>query len=161
MMRIRFPAVVLLVSGVLSGCQQGGIPEADLDSEAELVRGRAQQLVEAENRKDLDAIMAFYAQDAAIQPPDAPAVQGPDAIRQLYTSFFRDVPFVSVAATSTALHVARGGDLAYETGINRFLLDKGGARVEEVGKYLAVWRKVDGEWRVAAVAFSSDQATPP
>jgi len=161
MTQMRFPAAVLLLSGVLSGCQQGGVPEADLQSEAELVRRRSEQLVEAENRKDLDAVMTFYAQEAVIQPPGAPAVQGQEAIRQLYTSFFREVPFVSFTATNTALHVARGGDLAYETGINRFLLDKGGARVEEVGKYLGVWRKVDGEWRLAAISFSSDQATPP
>jgi hypothetical protein len=30
---------------------------------------------------------------------------------------------------------------------------------EDVGKYLVVWRKIDGEWRIAAVSFSSDGPT--
>jgi hypothetical protein len=29
-----------------------------------------------------------------------------------------------------------------------------------MGKYLVVWKKTDGEWYVAAVAFSSDASAP-
>jgi hypothetical protein len=32
--------------------------------------------------------------------------------------------------------------------------------VEDMGKYLVIWRKIDGEWFVAAIAVSSD-APPP
>jgi ketosteroid isomerase-like protein len=40
--------------------------------------------------------------------------------------------------------------------VNRFEFDKGGTRTEDVGKYLTVWRKIEGQWRIVAVAFSSD-----
>jgi hypothetical protein len=30
----------------------------------------------------------------------------------------------------------------------------------DVGKYLAIWKKIDGEWMVAALSFTSDAAEP-
>jgi hypothetical protein len=29
-----------------------------------------------------------------------------------------------------------------------------------MGKYLAVWKKIDGEWYAAALSFTSDAPTP-
>jgi len=149
----------LLLAGAIVSCRSQGMPATELNAEADLIRLRSQQLVEAEGRKDLEAILPFYAEDAVNQPPGAPAVQGREAIREFYMHFYQEVPLISLTSTVTALHVAQGGDLAYETGVNHLVLDKDGTRVEDVGKYLAVWRKVNGEWRVAAVSFSSDRPT--
>lgn len=160
MSHLRRAITSLLLAGAVVSCRPQGMPATDLNAEADLIRRRSQQLVEAEGRKELEAILPFYAEDAVNQPPGAPAVQGHQAIREFYMSFYREVPLVSFTSTVTALHVAQGGDLAYETGANHLVLDKGGTRVEDVGKYLAVWRKINGEWRVAAVSFSSDRPTP-
>jgi ketosteroid isomerase-like protein len=49
--------------------------------------------------------------------------------------------------------------MAYEYGINRFVFDTPDGPMEDMGKYLVVWEKTDGEWYVAAIAVSSD--APP
>jgi ketosteroid isomerase-like protein len=150
-------AAFLLLAGVSSACQRPAIQPADLNAEGERIRARSRQLVDAEGRKDVDKILPFYTQDAVSQPPGAPAAEGHAAIRKFYADFYQAVPLVSFTATINTVNVAQAGDLAYETGINRFLIDKAGTQVEDLGKYLAVWRKVNGEWYVAAVSFSSDR----
>ena len=56
--------------------------------------------------------------------------------------------------------VAQSGDLAYETGVNRMMFTTPQGDVLDVGKYLAVWKKVDGVWYVAALSFTSDARAP-
>lgn len=52
------------------------------------------------------------------------------------------------------------GDLAYGVGrtVNEFR-GEGGAVAYE-GKYVLVWRRIGGEWRVVHYGVSSDQASP-
>ena len=50
--------------------------------------------------------------------------------------------------------------MAWEYGINRLVFTGPDGDIVDLGKYLATWRKVDGEWYVAVVSFSSD-ALPP
>ena len=151
---------IFFMAGMVSSCQPHSMPRVDLASEAERIRIRDQERVEAEGRKDLDAILAFFAEDAVIQPPGAPAAKGREAIRKLYIDLYKEAPFVSFTSSISTLSVAQGGDIAYSTGVDHYVLDRAGTRVEELGKYLAVWRKVDGEWRLAAGAFSGDGSTP-
>ena len=151
-------AMSLQVLAAVAACQASDSGKSR-EAETARLRERSEQLVAAEAQRDIDKVLKYYSPDAIIEPPSAPVVKGHDAIRELYKEFYRTVPFVSFTATITALEVAGAGDLAYETGINRFEFDKGGARSEDLGKYLTVWRKVNGEWLVAAVAFSGDH--PP
>ena len=44
----------------------------------------------------------------------------------------------------------------YEYGVNRIVLAGPEGDLLDVGNYLAVWRKIDGEWFVSALSFTSD-----
>jgi hypothetical protein len=46
--------------------------------------------------------------------------------------------------------------MAYEYGVNRFIFETPDGPLEDYGKYLAVWTKIDGEWFIAALSFSSN-----
>ena len=50
----------------------------------------AQRQVAALNRRDLDALMALYAEDATLEFPASPMVQGQRAIREAFSRFFQD-----------------------------------------------------------------------
>ena len=52
--------------------------------------------------------------------------------------------------------LAAAGDLAWELGTNRTVVAGGQGGFVDMGKYLAVWRKIDGEWLIVAVAATSD-----
>ncbi len=53
------------------------------------------------------------------------------------------------------MHVAASGDLAYELG--SWTADPGGLANPdaETGEFVCVWKKVDGEWKVAVDAGST------
>ena len=61
---------------------------------------------------------------------------------------------------SSHVEMSAGGDLAYEYGVNRMVLAGEDGDLLDVGKYLAIWKKIDGEWMVAALSFTSDAAEP-
>ena len=150
---------MFLILTLTLSCQTDGKPDPDDETESRLLRERSAAIVAAEAGKNIDSVLTYYAEDAVIQPAGAPAAKGHQAIRQLYADFYRAVPFTSFTASMTALEIGAAGDLAYETGVTRFGFDSAGTRTEVIGKHLTVWRKVDGEWKIVAVAFSGDR--PP
>lgn len=50
--------------------------------------------------------------------------------------------------------------MAYEYGVNRMIFTGPEGDLLDVGKYLAIWKKIDGEWYVAALSFTSDSPAP-
>jgi ketosteroid isomerase-like protein len=152
---------ILVVSLVLLlcfafGCQQGKeagkIPLVDVKAE---VQARSKAVVAAEMAFDWDTAVTFYASNAIIQPANAPQIQGREALLEQYRTFPKMLEFGS---TSTAIIPSASGDIAYDYGVNRFVFETPNGQVKDLGKYLAVWTKVDGEWLIAALSFSSDTA---
>ena len=64
------------------------------------------------------------------------------------------------SGASSHLEMASSGDLAYEYGVNRMVLAGDDHDLLDVGKYLAVWKKINGEWLVVALSFTSDAPEP-
>jgi uncharacterized protein (TIGR02246 family) len=106
---------------------------------------------------DVDAIVAYYSDDASLLPSDAPIVTGKQAIRAAWAAML--APGVSLSWTADKVEAARSSDLAYMTGnytmSTKQSLSK--APVTEQGKYVEVWKKqADGKWKVVADIFNSD-----
>ncbi|MGD8322048.1 MAG: DUF4440 domain-containing protein [Gemmatimonadota bacterium] len=155
-------AALLVVPLALAACTASPSGQApDLSVAQEEVRAASESLINAESGKDMDAAMAFYADNAIVQPPDAPQVEGAEAIRGVYDQIFNEMPISELGSTSTAIHVSADGTLAWEYGVNRVVLDTPEGPNTDMGKYLAVWAKQDGSWKVVALAFSSDAPPPP
>lgn len=155
---MRVPSAAAAFSFVvLAGC--AAAPQVDLERERAAVAARSQGVSAAEAAKDAEQAISFWAEDAIVQPAGAPQIQGRAAILDFYGQFMTD-ELKEFASTSTQAIVAESGDLAWEQGTTRFVLAAPGGDVVDVGKYLAVWRKIDNEWYIAALSFSSD-ALPP
>jgi ketosteroid isomerase-like protein len=133
---------------------EAGPTLAEIEAE---VRARSEAVVAAEMSGDYEAAVSFFAPDAIVQMANAPQIQGHETLLQLY----REVLGATLEFEGTATRVvpAASGDMAYEYGINRFVFDTPDGPMEDMGKYLVVWEKTDGEWYVAAIAVSSD--APP
>ncbi|HSS44188.1 MAG TPA: nuclear transport factor 2 family protein [Thermoanaerobaculia bacterium] len=67
---------------------------------------------------------------------------------------------VSVSFSPEVVEAAGSGDIAYDRGTYHFAVDGPTGRTEDVGKYLTVWRKIGGEWRVIADTANSDKPCP-
>lgn len=97
---------------------------------------------EAAAKGDLDRIASLYTKDAVVLPPDGPFVKGQDNIKQMWGSVAQQLGLKSVRLQTVDLEVS--GDTAHELGEAHLGIASGSAVV----KYVVVWKKVDGQWRL-------------
>ena len=111
---------------------------------------------DAASRHDAIAIAALYHKDAKVLPPNSDFVSGRDAIE----NFWRTT--LSPSVTGFTVHTEdteKEDDLGVETGTyevkgpDNATLDK--------GKYVVVWKKDDGKWRIYRDIWNSSVAPPP
>jgi len=135
-------------------------PEIDVAAETEAVRARSDGIVSAEAALDVEGSLDFFAEDAIVQPADAPQIRGHDAIAGMYRGFFESSQLKEFSAKGSHITVSQSGDLAYEYGVNRTVLSGPEGDLVDIGKYLLVWRKIAGEWMVVVLTYSSDAQAP-
>ena len=89
-----------------------------------------------------------------------PLLRARAAIGNLYHEFFTTMGVKELVGTPSRVEMARSADLAYETGVNRIVVRTPNGDMLDMGKYLIVWKKINGQWYVAALSFTSDAAAP-
>lgn len=97
----------------------------------------------ADNARDLDALAAFYADDAISLAADQPALVGNAAIKKdMETSMAKR------AAGSTLSYdvVDVYGDDHYATEVGKTTRMDSTGKVTSTGKYMAIWEKRNGKW---------------
>lgn len=127
------------------------------EAEVEHLRATTEQWASAAMTGDLDALLALYTVDAVVMPPNEPAVQGRDAIREWFES--ESGPWVE-SIQLDILEVDGHEELAFVRG--RYVMTAapaaGAPAVTDTGKYLEVrHRMVDGSWLITVDMFSSDR----
>lgn len=103
--------------------------------------------------KDADKFVSYFASDATIYGPGAPAVTGSDNVRKAYAEMSA-APGFALSWTATKAVVASGGDLGYTAGTYEMSM----AGATEKGKYVTTWKKENGEWKVVEDIFNADSA---
>src|ERR671911_1815416 len=101
------------------------------------------QYLAAAKARDAAKVASFYAEDAVLMPPNAPPIKGKKAIQQDHERLFKESPPFELTATPLASETS--GDLGYIQG--EFVVKRqGGGEVR--GKYVEVWRRIKGEWKI-------------
>ena len=164
---------VLLLSATalfLSACEAREKPANDaakVDTAATLntaadeqaIRGNAARWVQLVKSKDAAGIAQLYAEDGAVMPPNAPIGKGRAAIQQTWASMMQ-TPGFDLTFAPEQIVVSSSGDMALDRGTYRLTLAPAGTSQTDTGKYVVVWRKVDGDWKAAADIFNSDLPPP-
>jgi ketosteroid isomerase-like protein len=85
---------------------------------------------------------AIHTEDAQVLPPNAPVVEGREAIR----AYFRDL-FEQRAAPAVfdAREIIVFGNIAYRQGSYAVTLADGHT---EYGKFIQLWKKANGTWKI-------------
>ena len=100
--------------------------------------------------RDVERIVARYAEDATLLTPNLPPAIGREAVREVVRQFVRDGYF-ALTFEVTHVEVARSGDLGYVEG-NYTLVTTNLSTTQpftDQGTYLRVYRKQpDGAWKV-------------
>jgi uncharacterized protein (TIGR02246 family) len=143
-------AALLFASVLLSGGAS-----AQTVSDEQQIRDLEQQWAEAVEERDLEAIVGLFAEDGQIMPPNARSVSGREPIAEAWQGIL-DLPELEFSFAPTAVKVAGSGDMAYVVGTYQLAYQGEEARVEDAGKYVDVWEKIDGEWKVVIETYNSD-----
>ena len=102
-----------------------------------------------------DTMLAMYAPDAVVMPPSQKAT----TLDSLRARFARIGPFrVSFATRSLTVN----GPVAIESGIWSAIMSPPGSPLAIVrdGKYIAHWRKTNGEWKLVEHIWNDDYPAP-
>jgi uncharacterized protein (TIGR02246 family) len=145
------------VAASLAACATA--PRVNLQSEEQAIRDLDRRWVEAVAAKDVTTAVDMYAPDAYFMAPNAPLASGQSAIRPMWAELLQ-APNLNLTFSPTKIEVSKAGDLAYDVGTYRLAYDGPQGRVDDEGKYTVVWRKVDGQWKVAADMFNSNAPMP-
>jgi ketosteroid isomerase-like protein len=142
-------AVLALTVCACAGPAQQEFTNAD----AQTIRKTDTDLTAALNAKDIDKVLALYAESSVFMPPNAPTLRGKEPLK----SFYSDMISRGAKMEMTATDVAGHGPIAYESGSYSLDLRQGG---HDRGKFLRVLRNMGGTWRIEYTIWSSDLPKP-
>ncbi len=106
------------------------------DAERAIARAN-ERMVAAIRSGNAGQIAAYYSDSATLLPPDAPAMSGRDAISRYWSGILSKGGLETTVVTES---VTQSCDMAAERGHYEV---KGHS-----GKYVVVWRKIDGQWKI-------------
>jgi uncharacterized protein (TIGR02246 family) len=159
-----FTAVCLLtVVAILSSCgaapQQAAAPPDTRVQDEAAIRAVAQEWGKAISARDLDATLSFYADDAWINPANAPIAKTADQRRAVWAKFFAMPGLSDMIGDTARVEVARSGDMAAEYGFfSATMNDIKGKPVTQTEKYVVTWKKqADGKWKAIADIWNTDK----
>jgi uncharacterized protein (TIGR02246 family) len=115
----------------------------------------ASWLAAAANR-NLDGMLAIYAPDAQELLPSLLPIVGREAIRTFYAGIQVEYPRHAYQFEQTEIWIAESGDLAVARGTYRFTPDTEHPDSAQTGKFVGVWRRADGDWRLALNISNED-----
>jgi uncharacterized protein (TIGR02246 family) len=139
-------ATALFAIAAAAGC--GAQPKVNLAAEEAAIRATDANWLAASTARDLERVLPFWADDATILPPGAPAITGKAAIRQYVSGAFA-TPGFSITWKTEKVELSKSGDMAYSSGIDRIsVTTPDGKSVTEENRGVAIWKKQpDGSWK--------------
>lgn len=124
------------------------------------IRLASERWLELIREKNASAIAQLYAEDGALMPPNSPMAKGHRDIQSAWQSMMQ-VPGFDLTFKPETIVVSSSGDMALDRGTYDLTMNPPGGPVRDNGKYVVVWRKIDGEWKAAADIFNSNQPPSP
>ena len=112
---------------------------------------------DAFTRGDAAGVAAHYALDARLLPPNMPAISGRYGIEALVKEFTTS----PVTATAQLDRFYDAGDMGVAVGHYEMTMKVDGADVTDTGKFIEVWREIDGDLVIIEDIFNSDLAAAP
>jgi len=153
--------VSLLLLAFTTACTQAPPPDTH-DADVQSLKDAEAAWVKVVAAKDFEKSVSYYADDASVLMPNAPAINGKDAIRAALKPLFDD-PNFAMAFQGSRIEVAKSGDLGYTQGTYTLTLTdpKTKKPFTDKGKYVTAYKKqADGTWKAVADMDSSDMPLP-
>lgn len=111
---------------------------------------------DAASRGDLDGVVGMYAVDGSLVWPDQKAIHGIDGIRKAWKAMLKP-PGLWIRFIAERIVVS--GDLASDFGVVESRVPP--TAKKQVTKYLVVWRREQGAWKVLYDSYNTNKAEAP
>jgi uncharacterized protein (TIGR02246 family) len=120
-------------------------------SDDKAIRDLAARWQKALLERDADVQASMFADDGVSYHDGQEPLVGPPAIRAWESRSKTSHPKAIITATTEAIRIAEAGDMAVQTGEGRLtsLGENGEDRKVHRQRFVTVWKKVNGEWKVA------------
>ena len=158
MKHLRLITVLALSLMLITGCSEGNedttatamegdsvtaTPKTDPEQLKKEIQEQETAWSKADNARDLDALAAFYADDAISLEADQPALMGNAAIKKDLEASLAKRPAGSTLSYEV---VDAYGDDNHVTEVGKTTRMDSTGKVTSTGKYMAIWEKRDGKW---------------
>ena len=159
MKRIAFLSLIFLPLAAFG--QQAEKKQVDLKTEEQAIRSTSMKWLELVKNHDAAGEAALFANDGIEYNENQEPSVGPVAIQKSLTQTQKQNPKEVVNWTTDRVEIAASGDLAVEYGSYTITgLGLNGTGTDH-GKYVTVYRKVNGTWKVVADIGSSTKPKEP
>ena len=134
---------------LLISCAQG---PTDVTEE---IRKANEEFIAAFNANDAARLTAVYTADGTLYPPNSEAITGSEGIEAYWNAGFEMGIDNGVLTTTKATAY---GDTAIEEG--NFVINAADGSMIDKGKYMVIWKKVDGVWKYDKDIWNSSMPLP-
>jgi ketosteroid isomerase-like protein len=138
------------------------IPATSQSADEKALMQASRDWAKAAASGNADTMLAYWADDAVVLPPNKAAITGKAAIRAFVEESLR-IPGFTITWEPQSASISADGSLGYLVETNRvsFTGDKGDAVVIE-GKAVTVWRKTSvGRWQCVADIWNDNPPPAP
>jgi len=145
---IKLKAVLFIATILLLSCHR-------IANDEDAIRSMINDLIAADNRSDLEAVLTHYSSDATLMPPGKAAISGMEKLRENYKNIFATTR-LALATKIEGVEINRFSAMAwgYNTGKAVSLKDSSTRTIND--KYLAHLVKEKGEWKIRRLIWNSD-----
>jgi uncharacterized protein (TIGR02246 family) len=133
-------------------------PAPDLAAEEAAIRKQDSVWLAAAAARDAAGEAAVFAEDGVAYRGQSEPLAGPAAYQAFQTKYYADNPKSVTTWTTRSITVASSGDMAVQTGAySEAGVGPKGTGTNN-GNFLTHWKKVNGQWKVAADMSSPNEA---
>jgi ketosteroid isomerase-like protein len=149
---LLFCTIIVIITSCAEPAQQPiETREVDLTVDKNAIAKQGQRFTDALKAGDVNLIGSLYTTDAKILDQNAPSYVGRDAIIKHYADVVQD-SITNMKGTSLGMW----GDTTMLVDEGTLEVSNTGGKLLDRGKYLVVWKKVDGQWLIFRDMYNSD-----
>jgi len=113
------------------------------------------RFIEAVKAADIATIVSLFSDTAVLMPPNDTSLWGSKELEEWHQEYFADFRVATFGEIEREVTVM--GDWAVERWAYMVAIHPlhGGERIRDDGRFLAVWKRDDGAWRMTQAMFNS------
>jgi len=141
---------VNLILGLCMLCMFSSVQAQKSKDVSKEIQAMNDSFMKAIQSGDVDKITSFYTEDAKVFPPNSDIIQGREAIGGMWSAMASQGMPALIFTTTMA---EAFGNTAIEEGAYKVKIPDG--QVVDKGKYIVIWKKVDGKWLLHQDIFNT------